>query len=269
MRIKIDFHGSTHGHFLEYISNVYIMQTDPGKSTLFNSLGASHAVDATYLENREIKCGHYSSNNIKFNATDQVIRIIIDTLDDRQFFIALTNLMYRAGDVGFEKQMLSIPDNIQQDAIAYRNNWYSKFNERQLYSDFYSDFSKVSQPVFEFPFGSFYSFPEFCKNLNKLAIFLNQTFFPDKSLFELWEKFIEMNQGLQSYNKCNLILENIFANRSMAIDCTVVEQGWINYNLSKMCRMYNGSIFEQLQFPANTQDVYKDIEQHLVYLRTC
>lgn len=245
------------------------MQTDPGTGELFNSLGAAHAVDNNYSKNRQIVCGHYSSNNIKFNKTDQVIRIVIDPTNDVYFFIALTNLMYRAGDVGFEEQLLVIPDSIRQDSIAYRNNWYSKFNERHSYSDFYGDFSKISQPAFEFPFESFYSFPEFCKNLNEMAVFLNQTFFPDKSLFEVWEKFIEMNQGFQSYNKCNTILENIFANRNMAIDCTIIEQGWINYNLSKMCRMYNGSMFEQPQFPTNTQDIYQEIKHHLVYLQTC
>lgn len=267
--IKIDFHGSTHGHFLEYVSNVYIMQTDPGAGELFNSLGAAHAVDDVYFKNRQIVCGHYSSDNLIVEITDQVIRITLDSTDDRQFFIALTNLIYRAGDVGFEKQMLSIPDSIRQDSIVYRNNWYSKFNERHSYSDFYNKFNEIFQPVFEFPFESFYSFPEFCKKLNEMAVFLNQTFFPDKSLFELWEKFIKMNQGFQSYNKCNTILENIFANRDMAIGCTVIEQGWINYNLSKMCRMYNGSMFEQPQFPTNTQEIYQEIEHHLVYLQTC
>ena len=267
--ILIDFHGSTHGHFLEYVSNVYIMQTDPGAGELFNSLGAAHAVDNVYCKNRQIKCGHYSSRNVKFNDNDQIIRIVIDPNNDVHFFIALTNLVYRAGDVGFEKQMLLIPDSTRQDSVAYRNNWYSKFTERHSYSNFYNEFNKISQPVFEFPFESFYSFPEFCKNLNEMAAFLNQTFFPDKSLFDLWKKFIEMNQGFQSYNKCNIILENIFSSRNMAIDCTIIEQGWINYNLSKMCRIYNGSMFEQKQFPTNTQDIYQEIEQHLAYLQTC
>ena len=267
--IKIDFHGSTHGHFLEYVSNVYIMQTDPGAGELFNSLGAAHAVDNVYLKNRQIECGHYSSDNVKFKDTDQVIRIVIDPGNDVYFFIALTNLMHRAGDIDFEEKMLSIPDTIRQDSVAYRKNWYSKFNERHSYSNFYKEFGQISQPVFEFSFESFYSFPEFCKNLNKIAVFLNQTFFPDKSLFELWEKFIKMNQGFQSYNKCNTILENIFANRNMEIDCTIIEQGWINYNLSKMCRMYNGSMFEQQQFPTNTQDIYQEIEHHLAYLQSC
>lgn len=267
--IKIDFHGSTHGHFLEYVSNVYIMQTDPGSGDLFNANGAAHAVDTTYLKNRQIECGHFSSSNVKFKDTDQVIRITIDPTDDRQFFIALTNLMYRAGDVGVEKQLLVIPDTVRENPITYRNNWYSKFNERNNYGDFYKEFIKIDQPRVEFPFTAFYSFPEFCKSLNDLAVFLNQTFFPDQSLFDLWEKFIQMNQGIQSYNKCNMILEHIFANRNMVIDCTVIEQGWINYNLSKMCRMYHGSIFEHEQYPTNTQDVYQEVEQHLEYLRTC
>lgn len=267
--IKIDFHGSTHGHFLEYVSNVYIMQTDPGLGTLFNANGAAHLVDTTYLKNRQIICGHYSSDNVRFKDDEQVIKIVIDSENDRQFFIALTNLMYRAGDVGFEKQLLRIPDHIRQDPIAYRNNWYAKFNERNTYSRFYNEFGEMPLKVFVFPFDAFFSFPEFCKNLNRLAEFLNQTFFPNQALFQIWKKFIQLNQGFQSYNKCNTILEHIFANCDMQIKCTVIEQGWINYNLSKMCKMYTGSVFEQLKYPVQTQDIYKEVEQHLAYLQTC
>lgn len=267
--IKIDFHGSTHGHFLEYVSNVYIMQTNPGAGELFNANGAAHAVDDDYSKNRIIKCGHYSSNNINFKDNDCVIRITIDSNNDREFFIAFTNAIYRAGDVGFDQHLLATPDDIRQDPVAHRNNWYSKINERNLYMSLYGEFKKLSNPVFEFPFESFYIFPEFCKSLDQLATFLGQGFFPDQSLFTIWKKFIGLNQGIASYNKCNTILENIFANHDMTIDCTVIEQAWINYNLSKMCRMYNGSMFKHEQFPTNTQDIYQEVEQHLEYLRTC
>jgi hypothetical protein len=265
--IKIDFHGSTHGHFLEYVSNVYIMQTEPGSGKLFNSTGASHDVDVAYLKNRMIRCGHFSSNSLNFENTDQVIRITIDSGNDRQFFIAFTNAIYRAGDVGFEQQLLRTPQDIRSTPVIHRNAWYSKINERNLYSNFYKNFTEIQTPVFEFPFESFYIFSEFCKSLNQLATFLNQRFFPDQSLFEIWKKFIELNQGINSYNKCNIILENIFAGNDAVIDCTVIEQAWINYNLSKMCRIYNGSMFEQEQYPTNTKDIYKEIKQHIEHIR--
>ena len=47
--IKIDFHGGTHGHFLEYVANVYIMQTTPSQASIFKPPAYSaHAADENY-----------------------------------------------------------------------------------------------------------------------------------------------------------------------------------------------------------------------------
>ena len=265
--IKIDFHGSTHGHFLEYVSNVYIMRTNPGKSTLFNSNGAAHNADAEYRFNRLVECGHYSSNNLPISDNDTVIRITIDSNNDELFFIAVTNLIYRAGDVGVEKQLLSIPIEVRNDPIEFRNNWYSKFNERDLYILEYEKFCSLKQETFNFPFSSFYSFSVFYKTLDRLAKFLNQRWFPDQSLYHLWKEFIDKNQGWQSHIKCSKILENIMGNIPMNIDCTIIEQGWINYNLSKMCRIYSGDVFNNIEYPTNTEQIYRDIQQQLENLK--
>lgn len=266
--IKIDFHGSTHGHFLEYVSNVYIMQTDAGQSKLFNSNGAAHEVDDVYLENRQIYCDHYSSLQIPFASNDKVIRITIDSDDDNQFYIALVNAIYRAGDVGFEKHIMQTPDVIRNQPVEHRNNWYSKITERHKYMNLFTDFDQSVVQVYDFPFTSFYSFQDFCKNLNALAFALNETFFPDQSLGSIWKKFIDLNQGYHSHRKCQQILENIFANADMEFDCTIIEQGWINYNLSKICRMYTGSMFENEHYPTNTKEIYKEVCRHLEWLRT-
>ena len=81
--IKIDFHGSTHGHFLEYVSNVYIMQIDAGYSKLFTSSGAAHDVSELYRQNQLIYCGHLSKNYHQFDQDDLVVRISVDTHDDK------------------------------------------------------------------------------------------------------------------------------------------------------------------------------------------
>jgi hypothetical protein len=264
--IKIDFRGSTHGHFLEYVANVYIMQTTPSKSSIFKPpTYSAHAPDKNYFKDRIIECGHYSQPgyNIKIDHKDTVIRINLNSSDDNLFFIALTNLIHKAGDVGFEKQLLSIPESIRNSPVDIRNNWYSKFNERNMYANFYTDFMPLNQPVFEFKFGSFFSFEKFCIELNRLSIFLDQTFFPDQSLYKLWTEFITHNQGWQSYVKCNQLLEDIFANEFTNIDCSVIEQGWINYKLSNICRIYNGSMFEDETYPTNTQIINHCINEYL------
>jgi hypothetical protein len=269
--IKIDFHGGTHGHFLEYVSNVYIMQTPGSTASIFKKdTGSAHDADSTYTSNRLIRCGHYSQPiyNLNINDDDTIIRIILDSDNDDLFFIATTNLIYKAGDIGFETQMTNIPESIRQNAIAYRNDWYSKFNERNLYSDHYKEFRSISNPIFKFPFESFFSFNNFCKSLNELAFFLNQTFFPDESLYQLWTEFIEKNQGQQSYVKCDQIIQDIFNNKNRELDnLTVIEEAWINYNLSKICRIYNGDRFDNITYPQNTQHIYKEIQEHLSQLR--
>jgi len=265
MNIKIDFHGSTHGHFLEYVSNVYIMQTTPSKASIFKPpTYSTHNRDHHYLKDRVITCGHFSAaNNIKKD--DIVIRILMP-FDDNMFFIAVTNLMYKAGDVGFEKQQLSIPEDVRNNPIAYRNNWYSKFNQRNEYARYYGEFSTISNSVFEFPFEAFFSYKDFCIALSSLADFLNQSFFPDQSLYTLWTEFMQYNQGWQSFNKCNCIIEGMFSGHDMAIDCTAVEQGWINFNLSKMCKIYQGQMFDN-EYPSNTSIAHLAIQQHLSSLR--
>ena len=269
--IKIDFHGSTHGHFLEYVSNVYIMQTTPSQRNIFKPpTYSAHNPDDHYLNNRVIECGHFSepSYKLKINAKDQVIRIALDQRNDNIFFVAFTNLMFKAGDYGFEKQILNIPDSIRNNKIELRKNFYSKFNEREKYANLYSNFVPVSTPVFEFKIESFFSFQNFCAELTSLANFLNQTCFPDQSLYTLWTDFITRNQGWQSCLKCNQLLEDIFANADKTIDCTVLEEAWINYNLSRMCKLYNDDLLsEQEKYPTNTQQVYSIVQQTLKSMR--
>ena len=268
--IKIDFHGSTHGHFLEYISNVYIMQTTPSQQNIFRPpTYSAHNPDNHYINDRMITCGHFSNPiyNLKINDDDQVIRITIDANNDDTFFIAFTNLIFKAGDVGFEKQLLYIPDYIRNNKIELRNNWYSKFAEREKYANCYENFLPVSNLAHEFKFESFFSWKNFCAELTLLANFLNQTFFPDQSLYILWTEFIHRNQGWQSHMKCNQLLEDIFANTDKIIDCTVLEEAWINYNLSKMCKLYDSILNEQEDYPTNTQQIYSIVQQHFSLLR--
>jgi hypothetical protein len=267
MTIKIDFHGGTHGHFLEYVSNVYIMQTTPSKTSIFKPpTYSAHGRDSNYLDDRIIICGHFSTlNGIKKNDTD--IRIITPT-NDNMFFIAVTNLIYKAGDVGFNQQQLCIPEEIRKNVVDYRNNWYSKFNQRDEYiANNYKNFPTISNSTFEFSFDAFFSFKNFCIELNNLAIFLNQSFFPNQSLYELWAEFIQHNQGWQSFIKCNQIIEGMFSNQPMEIDCTVIEEGWINFNLSTMCKMYQGPMFDDIVYPNNTTIAHGIIQEHLALLR--
>lgn len=264
--IKLDFYGSTHGHFLEYVTNVYILRATPKLHNIFTpGTFSCHEPkkNKVYAANSIVRCGHYTFKDSVFSPNELLIRIALDSSIDKLFFIALTNLMYKAGDIGLEEQLTSIPDHIRNDPVAFRNTWYSKINEREQYAKFYSSYEEVPNDIFYFPFESFFDYREFCLSLNKLACFLNQTFFPDESLYQLWLKFIEVNQGWQSYIKCEQVLEHIFSNRDCVLDLTVIEQGWINYNVSKICRLYSGKLFNEKEYLKNAKDVYVEIQSHL------
>ena len=73
--IKIDFHAGTHGHFLEYVSNVYIMQTSPNQHNIFRPpTYSAHNLDTQYLHNRQIFCGHFSKPIFNLKENDNTIK---------------------------------------------------------------------------------------------------------------------------------------------------------------------------------------------------
>ena len=272
--IKIDFRPGTHGNFLEYVSNIWIMQTDPGHSTLFTHTGASHNADNSYRTNRLIKSGHFTTaqgraSGLVIGDSDTVIQIGLDDLEDNELFlIALTNLVYRAGDIGYEGSLEFIPEQVRSHRALLRNDWYSKFNENSRYLETFSAFDPIPNPVFNFPLKSFYSYGNFCTKLNELAFFLDQTFFPDERLYKLYQEFMTKNHGWHSYKKCSQLLEDVLGNKSSPIDCDSIEEAWLNYMIAQSCRLYTGPMFDNDSYPADAQEIYAIIQQHLETLRT-
>jgi|APSaa5957512622_1039677.scaffolds.fasta_scaffold81231_2 hypothetical protein len=60
-KIVLDFSPSLHGHFLEYIVNVYIFGL-PKIENIFNSSGAAHVIDTNkpYQRSKVVHGNHYS-----------------------------------------------------------------------------------------------------------------------------------------------------------------------------------------------------------------
>ena len=50
--IWIDFHGSTHGHFLEYVINAWIMGMPRESQSVFTNTGACHNFSEFYKNNK-------------------------------------------------------------------------------------------------------------------------------------------------------------------------------------------------------------------------
>lgn len=259
--IKIDYFAGMHGSFLEYVVNIFIMRTVPSEADILTGLGTAHNTSDNYHENKVVYSHPYSIWNREFNSSDRVIRISADYNNDDLFFTILTNAVIRVDDRGFDGYISNIRSNIVNSRAQHRNFWYDRLANRSSYRDmdfFYNPniFQPVPNDVFEFSYESFQSLPYFFKEMSRLAFWLDQTFYPCEELCSLWRRWIDKNQGVISSNKCSKILESIFSNNDSNIDCTVLEEAWLNFNLSKISRTYEGEMFSNDQYPSNTQYIH-------------
>lgn len=262
--IWIDFHGSTHGHFLEYVTNVWIMKMEPMQHSVFNKDGACHQFDDYYSENRFVRCGHWFWFNYEHqHVSHPVIRITFDKSDDRSFYIALVNRWYRSGDRSFEEKFMDIPEEVRKSPKRLRNQYYYKFKKRESHIVGYNEFPEIPNAIHEFKFSYFFVWSEFCAGLQSIAKFLNKTFIPDRALYKLWKEFISLNQGYQSYQKCSQILENIFEEQFVNVICAPYEEAWLNYNITQMTSVKGGPLFDRDEYPTNSFLIFNLIQPYV------
>lgn len=275
---KIDFFGGTHGNFLELIIDVFVCQhpfdfTKP----VFNENGACHLKNMRDDYKPSIKSGHYSYFNKPVDHDDLIIEIH-STPD--WMLAALTNSLLRAGDEVFDlidlhkntikklssllkaKQFLAdlpaehgIQENYPKNVI--RNYFYAKFIMPEHGINMFNNFkSTTTTKKIIFPFGAFYSIEQLCIQLNQIAFFLQENFYPDERLIKVFNEFIACNQGYHSQIKCNNIITNILNNISMDItDCNLVEQAWINYRIAQIFRCYDHPLLTSEEYPTNTMQI--------------
>lgn len=142
-----------------------------------------------------------------------------------------------------------------------RNDWYTKLSERHF--DLYERKLKSDAPVFDFNFGCFFDLNEFVSELQRLSNFVGLTLKFDQTLTTLWEEFIKRNQGYNLFVKCNQILAKTLNNQTFEIDLDWQGQSYINHQLSKMFRLYDGPLFDDTPYPKTTQELYQIIIDHL------
>jgi hypothetical protein len=273
---KIDFFGGTHGNFLELVINVFVCQhpfdfTKP----IFNDNGACHLKNLQYNYRPSIKSGHYSYFNNPFNHDDLVIEIHVDP---DWMLASLTNSLLRAGDEVFDLKDLhknsikklsslqkatyflkdlttehGIQENYPKNII--RNYFYSKFFIPEYGINLFNTFKSSTKKIV-FPFSAFFSIEQFYIQLNQVAFFLQENFYPGEQFTKVFNEFILRNQGYHSQIKCNNIVTNILHNLSMDItDCNLVEQAWINYRIAQIFRCYDHPLLINEDYPTNTQEI--------------
>lgn len=272
---KIDFFGGTHGNFLELMINLFIYQTNVDTVDLFNNNGACHLKDNILTYVPKIRCNHWSHNNIPFNIDDRVIEIKCEQID---MLIALTNSLVRAGDEVIDINHLEnntieklskwpkayklLDDLIAEHGIqsnyprsVIRNYFYAKFDNPDYGINMFNNFQHQGS-VLTFPFRSFFNLEEFYIELNKCAFFLNMNFYPNDRTVDIWEKFISVNQGYYSHQRCNQAMHCILTNSSMDIsNFNLVEEAWILYRLSQIFRCYDHPLLNVDRFLTDTKEI--------------
>ena len=204
----LDFYSGSHGHFLEYLINVYIFRC-PSVDKIFTSLGTSHGIrhDTNYMDSRIIVAGHYSEFNVP--TTDPVSVVRIQTATNYAKTIYQINVDCRAGDIPVEKKRQNIPVEIRSMPDLLRNNYLSKLKYPEIGYKIPGDW-RWSKPtrIYDFPMESLFDLTELYSEMLKLSNFLNHSWNPDVSLAKVWNEFIEANHGVQAWKKCKNILKN-------------------------------------------------------------
>ena len=270
-RVTIDYIPGTFGVFLCYVVNVYIMGVKPVNGSIFTANGIAHGVGyhQDYVKNRIVKSAPQRGQAYEdLLDSDQIVRIVARNIDDEWAFKLMTNFVIRVDDRGFDGYMQQVDFLNQQSRQSLRQFWYEKIvHNLELHEplDFYD--SRCFRPVveknlFEFSYRSFFSMTEFFKELYRLSCFLGFEFSPSTELAALWKEFNSKNHAVLSHDKCREILENILLGQDFPIDCTIMEEAWLNYNLSKIYQIYTGPVFDCDTYATNTKEIYDWIAHH-------
>jgi len=264
--ILLDFYGGTHGHFLEYIINTYIF---PGNrvDNLLTELGTSHNAvkNVDYGATRIVRCGHYSQLNLSVPDPECVITISVDS--EFENICYQINVECRSGDIPQEIKQNNIPESIRNSKHQLRNAYYSKFSESSLSYQLPTNLTEHWQsrcvPAFNVPMSSLYDFRSFYVVLKNLSNFLNHTFNPDPGLAILWQKFIDLNHGVNAWTKTTDVVKQSLLNLDQTFESTVIEQALINYHLTKIIGIQDGPLFEHDQYPTHTKQIGDIIQDYI------
>ena len=269
--ILIDFAPGLHGHFLEFVINRYLFNVEYSNDTIFQTTGAAHLinVDPVYQKNKIVESQHYSSLSNQQRYNTQYKKIIFIKHDWKLDFVLHTNVFYRCDPDALKNKDFPVDEIIAHHLLLLgngsdlrlRNVWFALLHERHfdaLTKQVHSDV-----PVFEFDFGSFFDLTKFLLELQQTAVYLEMTFKFDQSLVDLWNEFMEKNQGYRLYSLGNNLLSSAYNNLNVEIPNDWKLHAYMNYVISDTFRLYDGELFESAIYPTNTQQIHKIIIDHM------
>lgn len=259
--IALDFFSGSHGHFLEYVINTWIFK-GPRVSNIFTDLGTCHMIrkDLAYTQSKTVYAGHYSEFSKEIDHPTKIIRIQID--NNWANWIYQINVMSRAGDIPLEKKLKLTNQEVRLSPHKLRNEWYARFNS-QDHGYTLPVFSRwLDVPTFEFAMQSLFDPLEFYNSLRNLSEFLEMTFVPDQELYNLLQKFLELNQGWQYYKNSQQIVCAALAGKNIKFDSDEITQALVNSMLTKSVGIFDGKIFTDDVYPSTTAEIWDCVQSH-------
>jgi len=259
--IALDFFSGSHGHLMEYVINTWIFK-GPRVPDIFTDLGTCHRIrkDSDYMDNKIVYAGHYTEFSKDLVSPTKVVRINID--NNWTNWVYQINVMARAGDIPLEKKLKLTDDDVRHSPSKLRNEWYSKFNSQDHGYPLPTQWRWPDVPAFDFAMQSLFDPLEFYNNLYNLSEFLEMTFVPDQELYDLLQKFLELNQGWQYYKQSKNIVYAALAGKNTVFDSNEISQALINSMLTKSVGMFDGVLFTDDAYPQNTEEIWKAVHHH-------
>jgi hypothetical protein len=230
---------------------------------IFTEHGSCHLIrkDTAYMAHRIVEAAHYTEFDISQNIPTKVVRININ--QDWANWIYQINVMTRAGDIPLEKKLKLTSESVRRSPAKLRNEWYAKFNSTVDGYPLPNNWRWPDAAVVDFGMESLFDLVEFYNELRRLAEFLEITFVPDQELGDLFEEFLNRNQGWQYYKECKHLTHAAIAGNNIEFFSNEISQALINSLLSKSVGIFDGELFDNDSYPTNTSQVWNTVDQHL------
>jgi len=273
------------------------------KFSPFNSLGCAHLNTSEYIKESKVEASNYSFQDTVSqpapNTDDTLIRITIDKLNRYHVYY---NSISRAGDISIDlkhpeintlrkieelTQELKLKNplfyshtigklntdqlikdygiRINYPRSAIRNYYYSALREDHFFlnkTNKFVDFEVNS--IIEFPVDAFTSMDKFVREIEKLGKILTNRYIKlDQSFSEIYNTFLSNNLGFQSQRHCNKIINDILAGNNANFDVDILEEAWINCNITEIFNIHEGIECFSNVYPDNTNVMYNHIMEQL------
>ena len=279
-KIPIDFVAGSHGHFLENVLNKYFNIADVAGGA-FTSIGTSHYVTDSYVNNRLFYAEHWSEKFMsELNNVSQLISIRFEQED----LLLLSSVsLLRAADLALDNNNLEVDtvaklnNRFYQDTLALIHHSYPflqktdnnipRYVLREFYKFGFRDPGingywikqknlryKNSCKVFYFNFKDFYNIDLFVERINKLELFLGRTFDFSSEFYKQYQQFISFIPYVNHKEMCDHVISCIQQGADINVpNLSLFQESYINGQLEKI--LNKEMPFHQDRYFTSTKDM--------------